>query len=1160
LAGGRLSGNPNPNIVETFKPVIPEVDVYNFTSGTWSTLPPDQNIPTPRAAASVASLNGKLLVIGGEVENEPVYGAMVTDALVITEQYDPVAQTWTRLPDLNHKRHGTQAIVSGEGVFIVGGSHKKGAGNQKNMEFLGEDNPVGIPTKASQLSAPDVVDLKSGTSIDLNLRINAGTTGIIIRSMELAGPDASHYGIVSGNLENGFLMPDSKHTITVFLDESGQNTSVLLTIEYGATSSLDIVLKNGELSSGFDNPGTQYHKEGNVVSLPIELENAGGDFTFSATGLPPTLTIDPATGVISGTVTSGENTGPFLEENGLLIIEAESGNIVPGWTETTTDGVTGIKAGTNSLNSISGGTIPYQVTISTPGVYRFNWRSFFSGSSPSDQNDNWLRFPNNEDVWFFGYEGNPVDEASLVANLEGDQESIVFPKGSSRIGPGTTPLGGGSNGYFKIFRSGGVSETYDWQSRTSDAHDGDDPIHDIYVRFVNAGTYTFEVSERSAGHVIDKMALYKVDGPSYSDAVLTTAAESPRGTDTDSGAAAGSPYQVEVTVSNSNNIADTTTEEFTWIIDNSGAPVAGINASQVEGEAPLRVLFSSSPSADDVGITDYLWEFGDADGSTSDQEDVGFTFAEAGIYNVSLTVTDADGQTGSDSVEITVLPKPTHSIFATAGAKGSITPEGQITVDEGSEQAFSIIPDEGYLISDIQVDGVSQSITDNFIFEDVQEAHTITVSFEAIQHVITSSATNGGSIDPESATFVNEGSSMSYSIVAESGYRVNDVTVDGVSQGAISFYEFTEVNQAHGINAVFEEIPVYDITAGAGPGGTISPEGTINLLEGTLQTFSATANKGYSFEHFLVDGEEVNGQTVVDGQTVPANAEYSFENIMAAHSIEAVFIEITVPTTYIITASGSAGGTISPAGSVEVFDGGLQNFAITPDDGFEIGEVLVNGESIDDENVILTQSYAFEEVNQHHTIEVVFAEIIPNGAPSAVAVSDITESFAPLTVNFDGSDSTDDKGIVSYTWSFGDGSPDASGAAVSHIFTEPGVYTAILTVTDEAGESATDSIVITVNDLEPNVRIDEQDAELRLFPNPASIEINLGYTGVVDLENVYIYNMGGRLMRAFDANDIQFGRDYIINVSVFSEGFYFISAKDLDGNEYHKQMVIQRKF
>ncbi|MGB7395118.1 MAG: kelch repeat-containing protein, partial [Pricia sp.] len=76
LAGGRLSGSPDPNIVETFKPVIPEVDVYDFTSGTWSTLPSDQNIPTPRAAASVASLNGKLLVIGGEVENEPVYGAM----------------------------------------------------------------------------------------------------------------------------------------------------------------------------------------------------------------------------------------------------------------------------------------------------------------------------------------------------------------------------------------------------------------------------------------------------------------------------------------------------------------------------------------------------------------------------------------------------------------------------------------------------------------------------------------------------------------------------------------------------------------------------------------------------------------------------------------------------------------------------------------------------------------------------------------------------------------------------------------------------------------------------------------------------------------------------------------------------------------------------
>ncbi|HET8735547.1 MAG TPA: kelch repeat-containing protein, partial [Pricia sp.] len=57
LAGGRLSGGEGG----VFGPTIPEVDVYDFLTGTWNTLPADQNIPTPRGAATVASFNDKLV-------------------------------------------------------------------------------------------------------------------------------------------------------------------------------------------------------------------------------------------------------------------------------------------------------------------------------------------------------------------------------------------------------------------------------------------------------------------------------------------------------------------------------------------------------------------------------------------------------------------------------------------------------------------------------------------------------------------------------------------------------------------------------------------------------------------------------------------------------------------------------------------------------------------------------------------------------------------------------------------------------------------------------------------------------------------------------------------------------------------------------------------
>jgi hypothetical protein len=168
---------------------------------------------------------------------------------------------------------------------------------------------------------------------------------------------------------------------------------------------------------------------------------------YAATGLPPDLTIDPDTGLISGTIEDGTSNA-FQEENGLVVIEAESGILDPTWALTTTGGATGIIAGSDHLTNRNGGTIPYEIDITTPGVYRFNWRSFYSGISATDQNDNWLRFPNTNGVWFFGYKGTPGSEAALITELEGAQTNMVFPVGSGRESGGTIPEGNSGNGYF----------------------------------------------------------------------------------------------------------------------------------------------------------------------------------------------------------------------------------------------------------------------------------------------------------------------------------------------------------------------------------------------------------------------------------------------------------------------------------------------------------------------------------------------------------------------------------------------------------------------------------------------------------------------------------------------------------------------------------------
>ena len=72
-------------------------------------------------------------------------------------------------------------------------------------------------------------------------------------------------------------------------------------------------------------------------------------------------------------------------------------------------------------------------------------------------------------------------------------------------------------------------------------------------------------------------------------------------------------------------------------------------------------------------------------------------------------------------------------------------------------------------------------------------------------YTITASAGVNGSISPSGSVNVAEGSNQTFTITANSGYSILDVTVDGVSQGAISSYTFTNVTANHTINASFEE-------------------------------------------------------------------------------------------------------------------------------------------------------------------------------------------------------------------------------------------------------------------------------------------------------------------------------------------------------------------
>ncbi len=124
----------------------------------------------------------------------------------------------------------------------------------------------------------------------------------------------------------------------------------------------------------------------------------------------------------------------------------------------------------------------------------------------------------------------------------------------------------------------------------------------------------------------------------------------------------------------------------------NSAPTAMASATPTSGVAPLPVNFSAAGSSDADGtITGYAWNFGD--GATGNGASVAHTYAAAGSYTATLTVTDDRGATASKTVVITATADPAL-IAAPSGLTGSSAKGYKVTLrwtdNSSNEQGFTI--------------------------------------------------------------------------------------------------------------------------------------------------------------------------------------------------------------------------------------------------------------------------------------------------------------------------------------------------------------------------------------------------------------------------------------------------------------------------------------
>ena len=118
------------------------------------------------------------------------------------------------------------------------------------------------------------------------------------------------------------------------------------------------------------------------------------------------------------------------------------------------------------------------------------------------------------------------------------------------------------------------------------------------------------------------------------------------------------------------------------------------------------------PLPDDTTVkanTTYKWRF------TPDDDNYTTLTGEVELYHKS-----SSGGGWYDSY---------YTIKATAGAGGSISPSGNVSVREGRDQTFTITPDKGYAVANVKIDGKSIGAVKSYTFENVSRTHTIEVIF-----------------------------------------------------------------------------------------------------------------------------------------------------------------------------------------------------------------------------------------------------------------------------------------------------------------------------------------------------------------------------------------------------------------------------------------------
>lgn len=496
------------------------------------------------------------------------------------------------------------------------------------------------------------------------------------------------------------------------------------------------------------------------------------------------------------------------------------------------------------------------------------------------------------------------------------------------------------------------------------------------------------------------------------------------------------------------------------------SPQALFIENQIE---PLTVNFSGYARDIDGSITSYNWDFGD--GLTSTEQNPTHVYPDIGTYNTTLNVTDNTGAKGTFSTTITVnytIPQK-ENVVDTESIISNLTEQGievnASMVETAEKYPFDIISLDEEGLPNITVstnkpipsnDIAGLEKPENLILTTHTYASIVIATDDEYRYMFPNWKTKTYGIVEYIDNFFIEKFGVDFIVTRFVAYDSDD----SIRDARQLYYEAqNKIDKKNSELLLVFNGQYFGWYGGLAGGSTamvfynflISWFAEDNIVQHEMSHLFGAKDHNPGFLHWCVQSyfwgfftHRWCGECLNNMKTYISQKNYAPDATISAK-----------PT------RGTSPLLINFTGSGTDIDGKITSYRWYFGDGSNSIEQNPS-HTFFNKGIYYAVLWITDDDNAWDAAIITINVSEPNISPTALLSANPTSGTVPLTVQFNGSGIDSDGNIISYYWTFGDGS-NSRQQNLSHTYTTQGTYKVSLTVTDNKGGTGTDLITITVN-------------------------------------------------------------------------------------------------